>query len=180
VFVTDCRVAVACGNYLKVRKLHPCTPAPLHPCTPAPLHPGRTASHPAVNTVNKAKVNQRQAGNLLVGHVRYPWLSLVGFKELTGWRSRLNRVRLTIANPQREGIAPTLLLDIGMPGLSTGAMAHDIVRRAAYYRLHQPDSRLSDQARRRLEELLSDPPLAAKPEGFTMYNFNSPPCPTEP
>ena len=89
-------------------------------------------------------------------------------------------MRLSIANPQREGIAPTLILNIGRPGLSTGAMAYDIVRRAAYYRLTHADGPLPDKARGRLEELLSDPPLAAKPEGLTIYSFKSEPRPSVP
>jgi hypothetical protein len=164
VIVTDCRVAVACSNYDKGGGWYPVVG----------LAAGAIAL--TANAVSKSRAKKRRVGNMIVGQVRYSWLKAVAFQERTGWVGAINNVRLLIAYPQVGGtVGPTLTLEIAVPKGPTGAMAHDIVRRASTFRLADDNGQMTPEMRRRAEELVHDAPLEPVREGYAVYNLLSSP-----
>jgi hypothetical protein len=166
VLVSDCRVALACNEYVKGGGWYP-------------VFGGIAAGAIALtaNAVTHARAKKQRRGNVMVGQVRYSWLSAVAFRERTGFTASLNDVRLVIDNPQKgDGtVGPSLILDIALPKRPTGAIAHDIVRRASIYRLTHDVGKMSESMRRRANELIAGPPLAPVPEKYTVYSLEGEP-----
>jgi len=131
ILVSDCRVAVSSSNYDQGSRLHPFSIGAL----PVAL---------AYNAISKSRANQRRQGNMMVGHVRYPWLVTVGFCE----KRRLvpDALRLSLMVPQ-PGVNAVLLLTLTMPGVPVREMARDVVKRAAIYRLNRNGHNMSDEER---------------------------------
>jgi len=163
VFVSDCRVAVACSKYDSGSKLQP-------------LGLGALPVALAYNAVSRSKAAKRRAGNMLVGHVRYPWLISVGFTEKSGMLST-NTLRLGLANPNHPGLKDSLILDIEMPNVNTRELARDVVRRASNYSLTHFDGQMPPERRYHFEELAQGPDVEPVPRGFASYFFLSPPIP---
>lgn len=129
VYVTDSRVAVACTKYDTG---------------------GGWIGGPIALTLNVAsgvRAARRRRGKMLVGHVRYPWLrGVYASGARKGRGSEL--LRLVV-----EGDSGTLHLDLALPrGAGATAVAADVIRRAARFRLHYDEDATDDQ-RAELETL---------------------------
>ena len=129
VYVTDCRVAVACTNYDKG---------------------GGWIGGPIALTLNLAsrvRAARRRRGTTLVGHVRYPWVRGVYARHGGRWRGS-ELLRLVV-----EGDSDVLHLDLVLPrGADATAIAADVIRRAAQFRLDH-DEHATDDQRAELEGL---------------------------
>jgi hypothetical protein len=156
--VTDCRVAVACSNYDKGGGFYPALggiPAGVIALT--------------ANAVSKSRAKKRREGNMMVGHVRYPWLMTVGFRQKTGaLSSDVLRLGIVVSQPNASG---SLIFDIGLPGVNTAEVARDVVSRAARYRLAHTDGSMPPEERQRAEELAMGPAPTPEPRGYTTYFF---------
>jgi hypothetical protein len=85
-----------------------------------------------------ARVGRRKKARVLIGHVRFPWLSTVGASPRAGVRGD-DRLRLTFGQ-KADGAERVLALDLTLPpGVDSLALAQDIVRRAARFRLEHAD-----------------------------------------
>lgn len=157
VLISDCRVAVACSKYDTGSKLQP-------------LGLGALPVALAYNTVSKSKAAKRRAGNMMVGHVRYPWLLSVGFTEKSGVLST-NSLRLGLGDPNHPGLKNTLFLDIEMPGVATREVARDVARRTAFHGLNHSDVQMPPERQRLFEELAQGPDAEPVPRGFATYFF---------
>jgi hypothetical protein len=108
---------------------------------------------------------------MLVGHVRYAWLSAVGFKPKNGWRSSAE-VRLAVVVRSAACEYRNLCLDLALPkSIDSSAVARAIAERAARYRLafHDGDN---DVERAHFATLAAGPSL--HPPGtnrFAMYEM---------
>jgi hypothetical protein len=163
--ITDQRVAVACSKYEKGGGW-------------APL--GGVASGAialTANAVSKARASSRRRGKMLVGHVRYPWVGCVGFKERTGLMG-MEQVRIGLINPV-GGESNALFLDVGLPkNLSSKEVARAITQRVAKYQL--ADTENVDPANRsRLEILANAQPLTGDPNRVVCYYFRDMPPPLQ-
>jgi hypothetical protein len=122
VILTDARVAVACS------KLGRCSGC---------FHESEEA-RAAVGVFCESRVGRRRKVRVLVGHVRYRWLSMVGASPCHGVRGD-DQVRLTFGQ-KADGTERLLALDLTLPpGVDSLAVAQDIVRRAARFRLEHTD-----------------------------------------
>ncbi len=80
-------------------------------------------------------------GRLFAGHVRYSWISDVGFRPRQSW---LLSCALTIGTPAHDTRASTLLgwlaFSFDFPKeFDSGALAQQVVQRVAQHMLRQPD-----------------------------------------
>lgn len=117
-----------------------------------------------------ASVMLRSPGSSVVGHIRYPWLVGIAYKEKGGWKPQ-NSLRLaarTIGDDQKP---VTLLLDVALgKGGSASVVAAEITRRAAAYRLER--TRMdSDEERAATRALLDPPPLNPAKDEFATWSF---------
>lgn len=132
VFVSDCRVAVACERYEKGSTW---------------VGGGAGAAVAlAATVVSAARAARRRQGNLLVGQLRYEWITRIG------------------ASPAGRGLLPSVVsleypdgrvpkaLHLQVKDIEPVVIAQDIVQRAAAFRLrHKPE--LPVNQRTVLEEL---------------------------
>ena len=129
VYVTDSRVAVACTKYDKG---------------------GGWIGGPialTLNIVSRTQAAQRRRGKTLVGHVRYPWLCGVYAGQARRWGGS-ELLRLVV-----DGEGGRLHLDLVLPrGADAPAVAVDVLRRAARFRLEYDEDATADQ-RAELETL---------------------------
>jgi len=87
-----------------------------------------------LNTVSHVRAAGHRRGKLLVGHVRYPWISQVGHSAKLGM-GETNRLRFSLTDAN-DGMPRTLLVDLAFPkAVETASIAADIAQRAARYRL---------------------------------------------
>lgn len=86
----------------------------------------------------KALAARRRRGKMLVSHVRYPWLASVYGQNREGFRTP-ETVRLAL-DLTHKGQKPRVLVDIRLPKQADAvALASEIIRRAARFRLaHEP------------------------------------------
>jgi hypothetical protein len=113
------------------------------------------------------------SSEMLVGHVRYPWLRCVGFKPKAGWGSS-EELRLGVMARAPDGSTRELFLDIRFPkGIDSAAVARAAVASAARY--HLAYGELADEAEQESWEGLADrPSLAAASSGkFVLYRLPS-------
>ncbi len=104
----------------------------------------------------KLKAAHRRRGKILAGHVRYPWLFSVGAVEKAGFSSGAGlrfRVKVIENGPARD-----LFLTVYASRLDMVAIAQDIARRAAAYRL-QYTKMDTEEERERFEALTRVPRL---------------------
>ena len=152
-YVTDSRVAIACTKYDKG----------------GGWYGGVTAL--ALNAASKAMAASRRKGKVLVGHIRYPWLSSAGYTTKTGWLSD-EELRIAVSE-KTGGEEHTFLLDLKFPkGTSAEAVAREITGRAARYRLRNTTMD-SDEERAGIEALVTPPPLTPKKGSFSTWRFPS-------
>jgi hypothetical protein len=160
VLVSDCRVAVACSNYDKGGGWYPAfggIPAGVISLT--------------ANAVSKSRAKKRREGNMLIGHVRYPWLMTVGFKQRSGpLTSDVLRLGIVVTKTQTQP-GGSLIFDIETPGVPTSEVARDVVSRAATNRLNHTDGSMPPEERKRAEELALAPVIAPATRGYATYFF---------
>jgi hypothetical protein len=118
VLVTDARVAVVCSKFQRCSGCF-----------------GENAPEtPGCGVFSEARVGRRRKARMLVGHVRFPWLSTVGASPRHGVRGE-EQVRLTFGE-KVDGTERLLALDLTLPsGSDSLAVTQAIVRRAARFRL---------------------------------------------
>jgi hypothetical protein len=161
IHITDQRVAVACSKFDKGGGFTPL----------GGLASGAIAL--TANTVSKARASSRRRGKMLVGHVRYPWLLCVGFKEKSGLLSQ-EVLRLGLVNPA-PGESNALFVDLVIPkNLDSKEIARSIAQRAAAYQLADSEN-LVPEDRPRLESLVNAPPLSGVAGKVTCYWFHDTP-----
>jgi hypothetical protein len=121
VYVTDSRVAVACARFDKGGGW-------------VGIGAAGVVAATAANAVSKSRAKARSRGQMLVGHVRYPWLAEVRAHPREGFLSP-ERLRLTVTDaPSGSPVVRTL--DLSLPkDVDSVRMAADIARRAAAHRL---------------------------------------------
>ncbi|MEQ1702328.1 MAG: DUF2510 domain-containing protein [Ilumatobacteraceae bacterium] len=152
VYITDARVAIACTKYDKGGGWR-----------------GASLAVPVLNLASKARAASRRRGKMLVGHVRYPWLSSVGFTEKTGFSST-DSLRLFVVE-RIDGVKRRVCLELDFPkGTDTAALARLISQRAATYRLRH-DRELGDEERKKFEVLAAGTSLRGEPKKFVFYEM---------
>lgn len=128
VLVTDARITFACSKYTKG----------------GTFVGGATAL--ALNAAVRARAAQTRRGKMMVGHVRYPWLSGVYARNYQSF-VRPGLIRLVVRLP---GEQVKTYIDIEWPKSADAiGIASEIVRRASRFRLrHDPD--LTEESRAQL------------------------------
>jgi hypothetical protein len=110
----------------------------------------------AANAVSMARAAHRRKGTVLVGQIRYQWLSLVGGSPKIGWKSRENLRFKVDANPGGQGHR-YLYLTLVLPShLEATELANEIATRCATYRL-QRGEQMTDEQAQAFEEIASAP-----------------------
>ncbi len=115
--ITDCRVIYRCDKYDKGSR----------------WRGGATAL--AMNAISKAAANKRSAGKLLLGHIRYEWISAITYihKPKTGFLD-LSITQACIYYTDKE--KNTYLVQTIFNGdVDTTFIANDILHRTSKYRL---------------------------------------------
>jgi len=119
-YVTDCRVALACTKFDKGGGYFG-------------LGVGAVVAFGA-NAVSKARAAGRRRGRSLVGQVRYPWLTAVGYSPKRGFTTR-EGLRLAVRDQERDLLVK---LDLTFPkSVVAQTLALEIVRRASSYNLER-------------------------------------------
>jgi hypothetical protein len=125
ILITESRVVVACSKYEKGGGW-------------IGFGGGGAVVALGLNAVSKARAAHRRKGKMLVGHVRYQWLSQVGHTPKSGFGTS-ERVRLRIVESV-GGSRRDLVLDISLPrNVSSSQVAGAIANRAARFRLDHSD-----------------------------------------
>ena len=141
VYITDARVALACSKYDKGGGWI-----------------GGAGAMIVLNSVSKARATVRRHGKMLVGQVRYPWLSLVGSTSKSGFGSD-ERLIFDCKQSKQRSLRLTLVLPNNVDAAKAAA---EIVRRAATYRL-ATDTELGDEEREKLMALTTAQTLVLPP-----------------
>jgi hypothetical protein len=118
ILVSDCRVAVACSNYVKGNVW---------------LGFGAigAAVAGAAMTVSAIRAARQRRGKMLVGHIRYEWLAWVQARDRNG-AFDVSTLGFLFANPQGQD---ALVVQITLKNsVAATAVADDIVKRAARYK----------------------------------------------
>jgi hypothetical protein len=157
VVLTDSRVAVVCAKYVKAL---------------GGLLPGVTdVAGPRHGSAAGGRLAHRRKTRMLVGHVRFPWLSTVGANPGHGVRAE-EQVRLTFGENE-GGYERLLTLDLTLPqGFDSLEVARTIVRRAAMYRLVYTSVPEADVAA--FEALARAGRLVPDAKQFAFYTMPSP------
>lgn len=143
-FVSDCRVAVSCEKFTKGS-------------TWVGGGAGAVVAAGAM-AVSAAKARRRRQGKIMVGHLRYEWITRVGASP--GKHLSLEYVS--------NGVPKAMEMQVN-GGISV-AMAQDIARRVAALRLEQnPD--LPAEQRAALEELRAAEPLQPTVRKWDYYEL---------
>ncbi len=145
--ITDCRVTMVCEKFTKG----------------STWIGGGLGAAVAVGAmaVSAAKARRRRGGKVMIGHLRYEWLSRVGASLPNSFG-----MNAYVILEYRDG--PTAkAVHINCNGIEPATVAQDITRRAAAHRLAQPPE-LSSEERGVLESLRQAEPLrpAAKERAF--------------
>jgi hypothetical protein len=158
VTVTNARVALTCVKYDKGGGF-------------VGLGAGGLAVSAVANGVSRARAAHRRSGKALVGHVRYPWLRIVGFSPRRGWGTK-DELRLGVSVRGADGGTRPLFVDLTMPARTDVAgCAQQVVRAAARHRLEHWRVDTA-QERETLEGLLLSQPLPAPPaDRFALYTL---------
>jgi len=152
VYITDARVAIACTKYDKGGGWR-----------------GASLAVPVLNLASKARAAHRRKGKMLVGHVRYPWVSAVGFSEKAGFGTT-DQLRVII-NEKIEGVNRKTIFELDFPkGTDVGALARLIAQRSAAYRL-QHDLQLGDEERAKFVALTHAPAKAGVPKKYVFFEM---------
>lgn len=89
------------------------------------------------NAVEKGIAKARSRGKVMVGHIRYEWLAMVGFIRKTGW---LSAEQVTLVYKDTDELIWRLALTFPK-GTDTGQIANTIVHKAAIYRRAMTDEK---------------------------------------
>lgn len=139
--VTNSRVTVACSKYEKGGGWI-----------------GDPISMVALNAGSKLLAAARRRNKMLTAHMRYPWLSDVGFKEKRGFGSS-EGLRLCLTTRTDDGEPMALFLDLTLhKNHSAHLAAAEIIRRCATYRLSN-DKTFQDGELIKWNKLLNPPAL---------------------
>jgi hypothetical protein len=148
VIISDARVAVACSKW--------------------GVGDGAVAAL-GLNAVSRACAAHRRRGKMLVGHARYSWLRAVGAETKTGFKST-EAIRIGVVS-KLDGGERRLYLTCTLPkNVSAVAVAREIVRRAARYRLAHTAIE-DDETRAKFEALTTAESLRPEPKKFAFYNL---------
>lgn len=149
VLVTDQRVAVATTSFRRLARRRQL----------------RALTH---GIADPPGLRHRSRHRILLGHVRYQWLTAVGFKTSIA-RRPTERVRLVLRDGSKGVIRP-LALDIDLSDARAREIAQHIARRAARFCLAHLD--VPDQHRSDFERLVRADPLTDQPgAGFASYEL---------
>lgn len=118
------------------------------------------------NIVSKARAAGRGAGKAAVGHVRYEWVSFVGWKSKAAGGNG-DEVRIGYRPPDEPGA--TFVVDVRIPAdLDPALVAIEILRRTARWHLA---GALSADDRAHCAALANAVVGPAKPPGFTVTDL---------
>jgi hypothetical protein len=152
VYVTDCRLAIACARFDKG---------------------GGWIGSPGMmlllNAASTVRARLRSRGRTLVGHVRYSWLHSVGASSKQGWLDS-EQVRLELVD-RTAAPARRLVLELTLPkSLEAVPLAREIAHRAALHWL-APGRATTPDDRTAFERLVSPPLLSPEPKKFAFYTL---------
>lgn len=124
----------------------------------------------ALNAVSMAWSSHRSRGTALTGQVRYAWLSAIGGSEKQGSLSR-ESLRVVTRRSIDGRIVP-VYLDFTLPAdISSTAIAAEVARRAARFRLDAGEGEDDEEARTALESLARATTLASSKGRFALHQF---------
>jgi hypothetical protein len=150
VYVTDCRVVVACARFDKGGGWS-----------------GSPVTALALNAVSRARAKSRSRGKVLVGQVRHPWLSSVSVSPKQAWLDD-SELRLHLVD-RTGGTDRRLVLELTLHKAEDAiALAQEITHRAAVHRL-AANPGVDGDGRAALEALVSPPRLDPPPRTFASY-----------
>jgi hypothetical protein len=153
VFVTDCRTAVAIEKYEKGGGWISTS----------------VTTMVVLNAASHARASRRRKGKMVVGQVRHQWLYQVGHLPKQGFIGS-NRLRLLVAD-YNGGDKRHLIVDLTFPkSVDTGAIAADIARRAATYRLGR-DETFGEEEKATFERLTKAEALAPAQGSFVLHKM---------
>lgn len=121
--VTDCRIIYRCDHYDKGGKW------------------SGGLSAVALNAIERARANKRSAGKVLLGHIRYEWISEISYlsKYKNGFLdSDAFEVNIVYKNSNKTTYIVKTLFNKGM---DTGFIANEILHAASKYRLAMQDEK---------------------------------------
>lgn len=121
--VTDCRVIYRCDQYDKGRKW------------------SGGVSAVALNAIERARANKRSAGKVLLGHIRYEWITEIQYlnKYKDGFfDSDIFMVNIVYQNSNKTTYVVKTLFNKGM---DTCFIANEILHAASKYRLAMQDEK---------------------------------------
>jgi hypothetical protein len=123
-----------------------------------------------LNAISKARAAHRRKGKMLVGQVRFPWLSQVGAcprQRLLGEES----LRMVLGENCGEA-KRILAVDLTLPkNIDALHVSQTIAQRAARFRLEHTDVR--DEHVGAFQALMAAERLSAEPKRFAMYKMPS-------
>jgi hypothetical protein len=159
VMLTDARVTVACTKYDKGGGWRG-------------WGIGGVALSLPLNAASHALAARRRRGKMLVGQVRYPWISGVYAQSRVGFGGTEKlRVIASVSGGKRLRIDLTFPKDIDACAVGT-----ELIRRTAAFRLTHDDAPLAEDVQRRLRELAAVAPLKFVKGSGQMAGHQFPTC----
>ena len=152
-FVTDARLAFACSNFDKGGGWY-----------------GNSLLVMPINAISKAMAAHRSSHQSLTGQVRYAWLSSVGGATKTSLFAA-ESLRVVTRVPDAGGAA-AVYLDFALPSdISATAVAAEVARRAAAYRLRAGEAWHYPDAAEALQRLVRASPLHSAGGEYSLHQF---------
>jgi hypothetical protein len=155
-FITEARVVIACEQWNRGSRYWGIGLG----ATTALVH----------NTVNRVREARQRRGALMLGQIRYAWITEVGFRP--GQVLTYGQLRLGVAHSvATDNTLRRLYVDVGTKRADSESLARSIVRGASRYWLMR-ESIDDDAARRAFEHLALGPILPPPgPKRLAMYSF---------
>lgn len=123
-YVTDSRIALHCPKYDKGGGWG-----------------GGSLAAPVLNVASKLRAHARSKGKILLGQIRYEWLRAVGYYRRTGFLG-IDQLLFGYYDSDKTAWKLTLTLK---KDTDSEFLAHDILNRAAKYRLAMTDENDKDE-----------------------------------
>ncbi|MDR1441793.1 MAG: zinc ribbon domain-containing protein [Bifidobacteriaceae bacterium] len=120
----------------------------------------------AATAISRARAARLTRGTALIGHIRYEWLSDVGFKRKTGFFSS-ECVRFIYKDSDKTLWALDLVLS---KRLNAGLVAQQVASLAAKYRLCMQDDKTAEETAD-LQKLIGARMPVNGPKEFALYSF---------
>lgn len=122
------------------------------------------------NAVSKARAAKRSRGKVLVGHLRYPWVTAVGAAAKSGFLTD-EAIRIEFRE-KVQGVTVRKQLELTLPrGMTATLIAQDVAKRVGSYRLADGDA-LAPDARAAFTALSQGPALLTPaPRTFAFYQM---------